>query len=86
MPHYIDEQQSLDIAAARALLREHGYELVCRFEHVHALKDNAELHICLIAELTTMQPHQFLMYLNEAIRLSLQYRLPLLGQSGKRSV
>ena len=64
-----------DLATACGLLREHGYELLDRFGHVHATTAAQELHVCLLADLTAMSPSQLLACLDEAIQQSLQYVL-----------
>lgn len=63
----------LDLATAGELLREDGYELVCRFGHVHAaVADVQEWHICLIGDLASMLPGHFLARLEESIQQSVQ--------------
>lgn len=66
------ERESMDITTAHALLREQGYEIVCRFGHIHAAKYGGEWHICLVDELSSMCPSRFLALLVEAITLSLK--------------
>jgi len=53
----------LGVSVALDLLREWGYGMSCRFEHVHATTGAQELHVCLLA------------CLDEAIQHSLQYVL-----------
>ena len=69
------ELARLDLATSRDLLQERGYELIDRFGHVHATKDRQELHVCLLADLATMDPSQFLVCLDEAIQQSLEHVL-----------
>jgi hypothetical protein len=66
------ELASLDLAAVAELLRERGYELVCRFGHVHAAADAQEWHVCLIGDLATMRPPLVLACLEEAIKYRIQ--------------
>ena len=63
---------NLDLTKAGGLLREHGYELICRFGHVHASLGEQEWHICLVVDLSAMTPSHLLVCLEEAIRLSLE--------------
>jgi hypothetical protein len=56
-------REGLEVSVALDLLRERGYGMSCRFEHVHATTGAQELHICLLA------------CLDEAIQQSLQYVL-----------
>jgi hypothetical protein len=55
-------------AQARKILRQQGYELVSRLGHIHALK-NIELHVCLVKDLSTLTPAQFLQSFEDAIAL-----------------
>ena len=72
----VHARQQLDIATARDLLWERGYDLICRWGHVHATIDaQEELHICLVADLAAMSPARFLVCLDEAIKHSLQHVL-----------
>ena len=65
----------VEVSVALDLLREQGYGMSCRFEHVHATTGTQELHICLLADLAAMDPSRFLACLDEAIQQSLQYVL-----------
>ena len=65
----------LEVSVALDLLREQGYGMSRRFEHVHATTGAQELHICLLADLAAMSPSRFLACLDEAIQQSLQYAL-----------
>lgn len=60
---------SLTRAGARTLLAGQGYELVERFQHVHASRDKQEWHICCIADLPLLNAEQFLQRLQEATSL-----------------
>lgn len=71
-----DEPEWLDLLSAENLLREQGYNMTCRFGHIHATTGADELHICLIADLAAMSPSHFLALLHEASRHSLQYIYP----------
>lgn len=62
----------LDLATAGDLLREHGYELLCRFGHMHARIGEQEWHVCLVKDLATMTPLGLQSCLEDAIALSLQ--------------
>jgi hypothetical protein len=66
------QYEPLDASTTRDLLRERGYELVCRFGHVHAAADAQEWHICLVGDLASMLPGHFLVCLEESIKQSLQ--------------
>jgi hypothetical protein len=78
MPQRINEQEYVDMALAHHLLQQRGYALTCRFDHLHATNGSRELHLCLVADLASMHPAQFLACLDEAITQSLEYVLPLL--------
>ena len=78
----IHEHEAMDMAMAHDLLRQHGYTLICRFDHLHASKGTQELHLCLVADLASMCPSHLLACLDEAIKHSLEYTLPL----GSRAV
>lgn len=56
----------LDLATARSLLGEHGYDLVERFGHVHATRDAQEWHLCLVADFTSMSPARLLALLKRS--------------------
>ncbi len=60
---------SLTQASARSLLAGQGYELVERFQHIHASRDKQEWHICCIADLPLLNAEQFLQRLQEATSL-----------------
>ena len=63
------------------LLCEQGYELVCRFGHVHAQKGaHQELHICLHSDLAVLNEDAFLRLFDASLKQSLQYRLPFVQQ------
>jgi hypothetical protein len=78
MQQHITEQEYVDIILAHHLLQQRGYALTCRFDHLHATNGSRELHLCLVADLASMHPAQFLACLEEAITQSLEYVLPLL--------
>ncbi len=67
--------EGLEVSIALDLLRERGYGMSCRFEHVRATTGAQELHIYLLADLAAMSPSRFLACLDEAIQQSLQYVL-----------
>ncbi|HEU5373983.1 MAG TPA: hypothetical protein VFV38_00945 [Ktedonobacteraceae bacterium] len=54
---------------ARLLLSERGYRLVKRLQHLHANRGGQEWHVCLVSELPTLTPEQFLSRFEEARRL-----------------
>ncbi len=60
------QQPQMTREMVRDVLRERGYEMVSRFEHVHATKDDGEWHICLIADIAALSPSQLLAYLDDA--------------------
>jgi hypothetical protein len=62
----------LDLAAAASLLRARGYELVCRFDHVHAAAGTQEWHVCQIADLASMPPAHLMACLDEALALRVE--------------
>lgn len=53
---------------ARVLLSERGYHLVKRVQHIHASHDEQEWHVCLVSELPSLTPEQFLYRFEEACR------------------
>jgi hypothetical protein len=62
----------LSLESARVLLEQSGYEIKYRFGHVHATRQGQELHICLIADLATMEEQEsFLASLKDALTRSL---------------
>jgi hypothetical protein len=65
-------QAHLDRARAGKLLRECGYDLVERFDHVHATRDAQEWHLCLVGDLASMPPSRLLACLEEALRLGVE--------------
>lgn len=67
----------LDLATARHLLQEHGYDLVERFGHVHATRDAREWHLCLIADLASMSPSRLLTCLDDALKLHIEQSVAL---------
>jgi hypothetical protein len=73
----LDTCQGLDVSAARDLLRQQGFDMAERFEHVHATRDHQEWHVCLVAELASMGPAQFLVCLEEALTFRLDELVPL---------
>jgi hypothetical protein len=70
----------LDLATARILLGEYGYDLVERFGHIHATRDAQEWHVCLIADLSSMPPSRLLACLDEALMLRVEQSLALSPQ------
>lgn len=86
MQRCIDELHALTIETARTLLRERGYGMLCRFDHIHAMTDSGELHICLIDELASMNASQFLACLDDTLRQSLKYKLPFFTEQRKTNV
>ena len=79
MPTMMDEQKGLDVAAARELLQQQGYGMICHFGHVHAAAGVWEWHVCLEADLASMNQTRFLACLDEAIKHSIKHLLPLLS-------
>ena len=67
----------LDLATARNLLRECGYDLVERFGHVHATRDAQEWHLCLLADLASMPPARLLTCLDGALKLRVEQSIAL---------
>lgn len=67
----------LDLAAAHHLLREHGYDLVERYGHVHATRDEWEWHLCLVIDLASMPPARLLACLAEAHTLRVEQSIAL---------
>jgi hypothetical protein len=67
----VETCQGLDVSAARDLLQQQGFDMAERFEHVHATRDHQEWHVCLVAELASMGPDQFLACLEEALTFRL---------------
>ena len=67
----VETCQGLDISAAHELLQQRGFGMTERFEHVHAVRAGEEWHICLVADLASMNPSRFLACLAEAIKHSL---------------
>lgn len=67
----------LDLAAAASLLRGRGYELVCRYGHVHAAGGTQEWHVCQVADLASMSPARLLACLDEALTLLVEPRIVL---------
>ncbi len=64
-------ENSLTEAHACSLLHDQGYELVIRFQHVHAAWGGQEWHICLVADLPSLTEEQFLQLLQEALSFKL---------------
>jgi hypothetical protein len=67
----------LDLATASKLFRERGYDIVCRFGHVHTTRDGQEWHLCLEADLVSTPPGRLLACLEEALALCVEPRLAL---------
>ena len=53
------------------LLQERGYALIHRYEHLHAIKDGMEWHLCLLTDVAALSPSQFLASLDDTF----SYRL-----------
>lgn len=70
MQNAVEEQVFLTEIAARAVLREHGYDMTCLFGHVHARQGNREWHVCMHDALATMDAPHLLACLNDALRVS----------------
>ncbi len=66
------EQQQLSVTDAQHLLERQGYEMLCRFGHVHASRDAQEWHVCLVANLASIPPARFLACLDEALKLRVE--------------
>ncbi|HEU5381448.1 MAG TPA: hypothetical protein VFV38_39000 [Ktedonobacteraceae bacterium] len=62
------EETGLTEAQARSLLEERGYHLVKRVQHLHASRGGQEWHVCLVSELASLTPEQFLQRFEEARR------------------
>ena len=60
-------KHTLTQAGVRPLLAEQGYELVERFQHIHASRGKQEWHVCLVADLPLLNSEQFLQQLQEAV-------------------
>ena len=70
MQNVVEEQVFLTEIAARAMLREHGYDMTCPFGHVHARQGNREWHLCMHDALATMDTTHLLVCLNDALHVS----------------
>ena len=71
------EHAQLDLATARCLLGEHGYDLVERCGHVHATRGTREWHVCLLADLASLPPARLLACLEEALTLRVEQSIAL---------
>ena len=72
MQHYLATAETgLSLESARALLEQSGYGIEYRCGHVHATRQGWEWHICLIADLATMEQARFLASLKETLTQSL---------------
>lgn len=67
------QQPQMTVDMVRDVLRERGYAMVSRFEHVHASKDGDEWHLCLMAESAALSPAQLLALLDDALANSLAH-------------
>ncbi len=88
MPNASNETLFLTERTARALLREKGYDMHCRFGHVHTIQRNRELHLCMLDALETMDATRFLACLDDALRLSQRIDgpfMPLVETPGGRA-
>ena len=71
------EQQQLSVTDAQHLLERQGYEMLCRFGHVHASRDAQEWHVCLVTDLASMPPARYLACLDEAHKLHVEQSIAL---------
>jgi hypothetical protein len=67
------QQPQMTMDMVRDVLRERGYTMVSRFEHVHATKDGDEWHLCLMADSAALSPAQLLALLDDALANSLAH-------------
>ena len=67
------QQPQMTMDMVRDVLRERGYAMVSRFEHVHATKNGDEWHLCLMAESAALTPAQLLALLDDALANSLAH-------------
>jgi hypothetical protein len=79
----IDAQDRLDMAGVCHLLQERGYDVIYRFEHVHATRDQREFHICLVTDLASMSRQGFLSVLEDALKPRVEEGIALKHRSGK---
>jgi len=77
MQNSVDESLFLTESTAREVLKEKGYDMNCRFGHIHAIQGNREWHLCMQEAFTTMDATHFLACLNDALRLSQSIDGPL---------
>jgi len=78
MQDAVEEQCFLTDIAARALLQEQGYDMVCPFGHIHAMQGNQQWHLCMRDALATMDATHLLACLEDALRFSERIHGPLL--------
>ena len=78
MQNAAHETLVLTESTARELLKEKGYDVNCRFGHVHAIQGNREWHLCMLDALGTMDATHFLACLDDALRLSQRIDDPLM--------
>src|SRR5260370_8962881 len=71
------KQQQLSVTDAQRLLERQGYEMLCRFGHVHATRDAQEWHLCLVADLASMPPARLFICLDEALKLRVEQSIVL---------
>ncbi len=71
------EQQQLSVTDVQHLLERRGYEMLCRFGHVHASRDAQEWHVCLVSDLALMPPTHLLARLDEALKLRVEQSIAL---------
>ncbi len=78
MQDAVEEQCFLTDIAARALLQEQGYDMMCLFGHIHAMQGSRQWHLCMQDALATMDAAHFVVCLDDALRLSEGIHGPLL--------
>jgi hypothetical protein len=72
-PSQYGQQPQMTMDMVRDVLRERGYAMVSRFEHIHATKDGGEWHLCLMADSAALTRAQLLALLDDALANSLAH-------------
>jgi hypothetical protein len=67
------QQPQMTMDMVRDVLRERGYAMLSRFEHIHATKDGGEWHLCLMADSAALSRAQLLALLDDALANSLAH-------------
>jgi len=60
MQNAVKEQVFLTEIAARAVLKEQGYDMTCPFGHIHATQENRQWHLCMQDALATMDATHYM--------------------------